>query len=108
MIGTVKRYRRTELTLFVLVHGAYHGGWCWDLVGHELEGAGYRWVAPDLPCEKAVGPSDYAATVIQAVSAVGHVDGEDIVVVGHSLGGLRSPEVGLRQLLNAEGGAASW
>ena len=96
------------MTLFVLVHGAYHGGWCWDLVGHELEGAGYRWVAPDLPCEKAVGPSDYAATVIQAVSAVGHVDGEDIVVVGHSLGGLRSPEVGLRQLLNAEGGAASW
>ena len=63
---------------FVLVHGAWLGGWCWRPLAHELEARGHEVAAPDLPCEE-VGLTfdDYAA----------RVPGGD-VVVGHSLGGL--------------------
>ncbi|HET7846218.1 MAG TPA: hypothetical protein VFL72_01925 [Acidimicrobiia bacterium] len=36
---------------FILVHGAYHGAWCWELVGRDLTDRGHRVVAMDLPIE---------------------------------------------------------
>lgn len=33
----------------VLVHGAYHGAWCWDFLRPELERFGHRVVTVDLP-----------------------------------------------------------
>ncbi|MDA0770454.1 MAG: alpha/beta hydrolase, partial [Chloroflexi bacterium] len=37
------------MSTYVLIHGAYHGGWCWDKVVPLLEAAGHKAVAPDLP-----------------------------------------------------------
>lgn len=34
---------------FVLVHGAWHGAWCWAAVANQLERAGDRALAVDLP-----------------------------------------------------------
>src|SRR5207245_8677013 len=68
---------------FSLVHGAWHGGWCWDLLRAELEARGHAVDAPDLPCEDvAAGVEEYAAVVPAAD-----------VVVGHSLGGYTIPHV---------------
>ena len=39
------------MTTFVLVHGGYHGGWCWELLIAELEARGHATIAPDLPCD---------------------------------------------------------
>jgi pimeloyl-ACP methyl ester carboxylesterase len=77
------------LTVFALIHGAWHGGWAWEGVVRELERAGHRAVAPDLPSEdlEADAP-DYARVVLEALG-----DAEDVVVVGHSLGGLTAPLV---------------
>jgi pimeloyl-ACP methyl ester carboxylesterase len=33
---------------FVLVHGAYHGGWCWRRVADLLEARGHKVYAPSL------------------------------------------------------------
>ena len=33
----------------VLIHGAWHGGWCWEDVTPLLEAAGYRVHTPTLP-----------------------------------------------------------
>src|SRR5690349_17911935 len=33
---------------FVLVHGAYHGGWCWRRVSDLLEKQGHKVFAPTL------------------------------------------------------------
>ena len=33
----------------VLVHGAWHGAWCWDAVVERLAAAGVPCVAVDLP-----------------------------------------------------------
>jgi pimeloyl-ACP methyl ester carboxylesterase len=35
--------------MFLLVHGAWHGGWCWEMIAPLLEAAGHKVVAPDLP-----------------------------------------------------------
>src|SRR5262245_48733270 len=34
--------------LFVLVHGAWHGGWCWRRVADRLEGKGHKVFSPTL------------------------------------------------------------
>jgi pimeloyl-ACP methyl ester carboxylesterase len=73
---------------FVLVHGAWHGGWCFSRLAQELEDRGHEVVAPDLPCEEVgLTPRDYA-------HAVGPEP--DAIVVGHSLGGFTIPHVAAR------------
>jgi alpha/beta hydrolase family protein len=73
---------------FVLVHGAWHGGWCFERLTGELERRGHEVSAPDLPCDRpGLTVHDYAA-------AAG--GGPDAVVVGHSLGGLTIPFVPAR------------
>lgn len=37
------------MTTFILIHGASHGGWCWDKVVPLLEALGHTAIAPDLP-----------------------------------------------------------
>lgn len=86
---------------FSLVHGAWHGGWCWDPVRAELEARGHDVHTPDLPCE------DVAAGIEEYVASVPAAD----VVVGHSLGGLTIPyvEAHTRVFLTAlVGGITSW
>ena len=34
---------------FVLIHGAWHGGWCWDGVIQALGKGGHTAVAPTMP-----------------------------------------------------------
>ena len=71
------------MATFSLVHGAWGGGWLWDLLRAELESRGHGVHAPDLPCEDvAAGVEEYAAAVPAAD-----------VVVGYSLGGLTIPFV---------------
>jgi len=74
------------MATFSLVHGAWHGGWTWDLVAHELQARGHVVHAPDLPCDNVdAGIAEYARLVPAAD-----------VVVGHSLGGLTIPRVPAR------------
>ena len=78
------------MTTFVLVHGAWHGAWCWDKVVPLLERAGHRVVAIDLPGHgrdktplKDVTLAAYAARVVEALKA----QPEPSALVGHSMGG---------------------
>ena len=78
------------MTTFALVHGAWHGAWCWDRLLPELEARGHRAVAVDLPCEDvAAGCATYAGLVVEALEGAG----DDVVLVGHSMGGLTIPLV---------------
>lgn len=81
------------MTTFALVHGAYHGRHCWDLLVRELTVRGHTAVAMDLPCDDPeAGVEDYADAVIVTVGDAG----PDLVVVGHSLGGLTIPLIAAR------------
>jgi pimeloyl-ACP methyl ester carboxylesterase len=73
---------------FVLVHGAYHGAWCWDEIRTELERGGHSSTAVDLPCDDPdAGAERYVDEVLHAIPKR-----EDaVVMVGHSLAGLTVP-----------------
>ena len=73
---------------FVLVHGAWLGGWYWAPLARELESRGHEVWAPELPCE------DVSAGVEQYAALIGMQP--DAVVVGHSLAGLTLPLVEAR------------
>lgn len=77
---------------FVLVHGAFHGGWCWRRVADRLIAAGMRVFTPTMTGlgDRAhlMDPRVGFATFVQDV--VGLIEAEelaDIVLVGHSFGG---------------------
>ncbi len=80
-------------TIFVLVHGAWHGGWCWRHVVARLAGRGHRVYAPSL-----TGLADRSHLLNETVNLSTHVSDvanlvrweelSDIVLVGHSYGGL--------------------
>ncbi len=79
------------MTTFALVHGAWHGAWSWDRVVPELEAAGHTVVAADLPCEDlSAGCSEYAELVLGSLA---DRPDDDVVLVGHSAGGLTLPVV---------------
>ena len=81
------------MATFVLVHGAWHGGWCWKKVAPLLRAAGHDVVAPTL-----TGLADRSHLLNRETGLDTHI--EDIVgllsyedltgalLVGHSYGGL--------------------
>jgi pimeloyl-ACP methyl ester carboxylesterase len=76
---------------FVLVHGAWHGGWCWEYVTPLLEAAGHRAFAPDLP-GMGSDRTPLATVTLDGwarwlADYVRRID-EPVVLVGHSRGGL--------------------
>ena len=85
---------------FVLVHGAWHGAWCWAAVMSELERGGHRTFALDLP-GRWTNPMPHAKInrhvwVDAVVRLIEDRDLRDVVLVGHSLGGLTITGVGLK------------
>ena len=74
---------------FVLIHGAWHGGWCWDGVIQELEKAGHTAEAPTMPGHS---PDDDRSRIqfddyIDKICDVVNRQSRPVVLVGHSSGG---------------------
>jgi pimeloyl-ACP methyl ester carboxylesterase len=79
------------MSRFVLVHGAWHGAWCWDKVVPLLEVEGHSADALDLPGHgrdltptAEVTLDRYVDRVCQALAA----EPEPAVLVGHSMSGM--------------------
>ncbi len=82
---------------FVLVHGAWHGAWCWAAVINQLEKLGDRAYAVDLPGH-GMNQADRSKVTLQSyVDSVAEFierhDLKNVVLAGHSLGGLTIPGV---------------
>lgn len=79
------------MATFVLVHGHWHGPWCWELVEERLLAAGHEVVSPTLPCElREAGCTANARAVSDAASGALQ---RPLVLVGHSAGGMTIPLV---------------
>ena len=79
------------MSTFVLVHGPWHGAWCWYKVIARLRAAGHQVLAPDLPSlgadktpVEAVTLASWTRTVVDAIDAAD----EPVILVGHSRGGI--------------------
>src|SRR5215813_9903475 len=81
------------MATFVLVHGAWHGGWCWQKVIPLLEAADHAVYAPTLTglAERAceLSPDVGLDTHIQdVVGLLQDKDLHEVILVGHSYGGM--------------------
>jgi pimeloyl-ACP methyl ester carboxylesterase len=117
---TDERPSTADRAAFVFVHGAWHGAATWDEVVRELANRGHGAIAIDLPGAGANAavprsfherPLDLAAfttepspnaavtqeerttAVIDAVRRAAEIGNGDVVLVGHSLGGVTVSEV---------------
>jgi len=78
---------------YVLVHGAWHGGWCWRRVADRLVAAGHRVFCPTL-----TGLGERAHLLTREVNLSTHIQDvvalleaeelSEVVLVGHSYGGI--------------------
>lgn len=81
------------MSCFVLVHGAFHGGWCWSRVAQLLTGLGNEVYAPTLTglgershlLREDIGLDVHVADVAQLIR---YEQLSDVVLVGHSYAGM--------------------
>jgi hypothetical protein len=81
------------MTTYVLVHGAFHGAWCWKKLVPLLQAAGHQVFAPSLTglAERAnlltpdVGLSTHIQDIVQVIE-INHL--EEVILVGHSMGSM--------------------
>lgn len=87
------------MSTFVLVHGAWHGAWCWYRIVPRLTRAGHTVLAPDLP---GLGRDRTPIADVSLdrwaddIGAIVQAAGEPVVLVGHSRGGIVISEVAER------------
>lgn len=78
---------------FVLVHGAWHGGWCWRQVSDALVKQGHRVFAPTLTglgershlLNKSINLTTHITDIANVIQ---YEDLSNVVLVGHSYGGI--------------------
>ena len=97
----VSRSRRRAR--FVLVHGAWHGGWCWRRVADRLERLGHKVYAPSLTglgdrSHLITGRVNVSTHITDIVNILRFEDLTDIVLVGHSYAGFVISGVAEREL----------
>ena len=81
------------MTAFVLIHGAWHGGWCWRRVAPLLRQAGHEVFTPSLTglgerAHLAQPGIDLELHIQDVVSLLEMEDLSDVVLLGHSYGGM--------------------
>jgi len=79
------------MTHYILIHGSWHGAWCWHKVADRLKANGHTVDVPDLPCHgknwgfhKDVRLDDYVRAVTDLIDAAPG----DVTLVAHSRGGI--------------------
>ena len=78
---------------YVLLHGAWHGGWCWRPVAEGLQARGHRVFTPT---QTGLGERSHLLSrditldvfVADLANVFESEDLADVVLVGHSFGGL--------------------
>jgi pimeloyl-ACP methyl ester carboxylesterase len=89
--AAVTRLRRTHMPRhFVLVHGSWHGAWCWYKIVAGLEEMGHEVTAIDLP-SAGIDDTPASTVTLQAqadrVAATLDAIAGTVILVGHSAGG---------------------
>ncbi len=87
------------MATYVLVSGAWHAAWCWELIVPRLESLGDTALAPDLlgmGRDKTPLSEVSLARWADQVSDIIRGQDEPVVLVGHSRGGLVISEVAER------------
>ena len=91
ILFTITVTGKNKTKTYLLVHGAWHGAWCWDKVVPLMTSKGYKAIAIELPSHgkdttnpENITLNDYVAKVVHAAN---QIEGQ-IILVGHSMGGI--------------------
>jgi pimeloyl-ACP methyl ester carboxylesterase len=80
----------------VLVHGSFHGSWCWAKLVPLLEQEGYTVITPNLPASGGdpapIQNADLDSYSTRIAGVIDDVAGP-VVLVGHSMGGIVTSQV---------------
>jgi pimeloyl-ACP methyl ester carboxylesterase len=89
------------MATFVLIHGSWHGAWCWYKVAAGLEAAGHRVIVPDLPAHGRAWRWARGRVTLRTMTRTvcDVLDGldEPAVVVAHSRGGIVASQAAERR-----------
>ncbi|MEA2996516.1 MAG: hypothetical protein QOG74_2065 [Alphaproteobacteria bacterium] len=90
--GATQAGAQTAQKAFVLVHGAWHGGWCWRRVSDRLEKQGHKVFTPTLTGlgerSHLMSPTiDLDTHINDVVNVVKWEDLKGVCLVAHSYGG---------------------
>jgi pimeloyl-ACP methyl ester carboxylesterase len=80
------------MAAFVLVHGGWHGSWCWGRVARRLTAAGHAVHAPTLSghgdnAHRRAADVNLSTHITDVVNVLRDEDLSDVTLVGHSYGG---------------------
>ena len=81
------------MAVFVLVHGGWHGGWCWRAVDKRLRADGHKVFCPTMTglgershlIEHVAGPDTHVTDIINVLR---WNELSEVILVGHSYGGM--------------------
>jgi len=95
MLNTASSHaqNKSQQPVFVLVHGAWHGGWCWQKVGEKLRAEGDLVYTPTLSGmgenkNKLDSTIDLTTHITDIVNLIVKEDLHHVILVGHSYGGV--------------------
>ena len=98
-------FSQTSDKTYILVHGAWHGAWCWYKVVPLLEAKGHKVIAIDLPGhgKDTTNPTNITLDdYVNKVVAVANEQTGQVILVGHSSGGVvisqAAEELGLHKI----------
>ncbi len=83
------------MSTFLLIHGGWHAGWCWDKVKLALEAQGHTVLAPDLPGHGSdTTPLSEVTMDIYARATVDFASSQSgsVIAVGHSMTGISNQQ----------------
>jgi len=84
------------MATFLLIHGSFHGAWCWQRFAPLLTERGHRVVTPNLPGSGDDPASlEHAGLRSYATRIASHIDeiSGPVILVGHSMGGIVASQV---------------
>src|SRR5271165_5726679 len=96
MVARVRRSircnpRRKSVSKYLLIHGSWHGAWCWYKITARLEAAGHTVIVPDMPGHGRdwkppgqVTMQHYVNTITRILDATA----EPVVMIVHSRNGI--------------------
>lgn len=76
---------------FLLVHGSWHGSWCWAKVVAQLQNHGHNAIVLDLPgrAGDTMPPKEITPDVqAEKICRVAGMQAGPVILVGHSMGGM--------------------
>lgn len=79
------------MSTYVLIHGSWHGGWCWEKVVRSLKRIDHDVEAPDLPGhgnDKTPSPQISLQSYTDHLCRLLDAQPEPVILVGHSSGGV--------------------